>query len=51
MKNIKNWYKSKFATDELTEKINPGATFEDLKNNLPNRLIKARRNVSILNHL
>ena len=36
MGNIKNWYKSEFTTDELGEEINPNATFEELKNNLPN---------------
>lgn len=36
MENIKNWYKSEFITDELSEEINPTATFEELKNNLPN---------------
>jgi len=36
MGNIKNWYKSEFTTDELGEEINPTATFEELKNNLPN---------------
>jgi len=36
MENIKNWYKSEFTTDELAEEINPIATFEELKNNLPN---------------
>lgn len=36
MENIKNWYKSEFTTDELGEEINPTATFEKLKNNLPN---------------
>ena len=36
MENIKNWYKSEFTTDELGEEINPNATFEELKNNLPN---------------
>ena len=36
MESIKNWYKSVFATDELGEEINPTATFEELKNNLPN---------------
>jgi len=33
---IKNWYVSVFTTDELREEINPNATFEELKNNLPN---------------
>ncbi len=36
MENIKNWYKSEFTTDELAEEINPTATFEELKTNLPN---------------
>lgn len=36
MEYIKTWYKSKFTTDELAEEINPTATFEELKNNLPN---------------
>ena len=36
MENIKNWYKSEFTIDELGEEINPNATFEELKNNLPN---------------
>ena len=37
MENIKTWYKSEFTTDELVaEEINPTATFEELKNNLPN---------------
>ena len=36
MENIKNWYKSEFTTDELAEEINPTATFDELKNNLPN---------------
>ena len=36
MENIKNWYKSEFTTDELGEEINPEATFELLKDNLPN---------------
>ena len=36
MENIKNWYKSEFPTDELGEEINPEATFELLKDNLPN---------------
>lgn len=36
IENIKNWYKSNFTTDELAEDINPTATFEELKNNLPN---------------
>lgn len=36
IENIKTWYKSEFTTDELGEEINPTATFEELKNNLPN---------------
>jgi len=36
MKTIKEWYKSEFTTDELADEINPTATFEELKNNLPN---------------
>jgi hypothetical protein len=36
MKNIKNWYESEFTTDELGKEINPNATFEELKDNLPN---------------
>lgn len=36
MENIKNWYKSEFPTDELAEEINPNATFEELKVNIPN---------------
>jgi hypothetical protein len=36
MKNIKNWYESQFTTDELGKEINPNATFEELKDNLPN---------------
>jgi hypothetical protein len=36
MKNIKNWYESEFTTDELGKEINPNATFEEVKDNLPN---------------
>ena len=36
MENIKTWYKSEFTTDELAEKINSKAIFEELKKNLPN---------------
>lgn len=36
MENIKNWFQATFPEDELGEEINPAATFEELKDNLPN---------------
>ena len=34
--NIKTWYTSTFPTDELGSEINPQASFDGLKKNLPN---------------
>lgn len=36
MQNIKNWYQSQFPEDEIGQEINPEATFDTLKDNLPN---------------
>lgn len=34
--NIKDWYQASFPTDELGQRINPAATFQGLKDNIPN---------------
>jgi predicted glycosyltransferase len=33
---IKDWYKSKYESDDLSDEIKPDVTFEDLNNDLPN---------------